>query len=386
MTSKKINAEKYSETVEHQGLVEPLPFKLVEWDKISSSVKLADIALDKFNENLKNSLSYEIMLNPFAGYQHIFPDSVFSELYPSKKTFNHEHERGGYLEISLNCRAILQGKEMLDRGHPINLEFLQNLHTILLENNPRGQDKRPGEIRDYVGIIHGNFLMDIVDIKNKDFNFSIKLLDENGTQKALNNLFEYIENLHACSIVDVAIIIGQFFAIHPFSDGNGRLARVLVPLLLYKAKILSYPILDFQAAIEGKRLEYLLTLGNYCIEAKVNNWVIFFLKAVWEQSNLQSTKTLQICDLYLEKKKQFQAVAKDEGLDILKVFFEKNIVTEKDFLDRSVTKNLAQLKLLLSQLEDAGLLIAINSDGFYYMLPELMNLVTGHSLFVEEDM
>ena len=76
-------------------------------------------------------------------------------------------------------------------------------------------------------------------------------------------------------LLTLAIFFSQFLLIHPFMDGNGRVVRLLIPLILYKKKDLPFPCVFLSPYFKRHRLQYILRLNE-----ELENWIAFFLKAV----------------------------------------------------------------------------------------------------------
>jgi len=146
---------------------------------------------------------------------------------------------------------------------------------------------------------------------------------------ALNQL-EYF--MHAPSelpaLVRVALIHYQFEAIHPFLDGNGRIGRLLVILLLYSWNLLPQPLLYLSAYFEANRQEYYERLLAVSQQGKWEDWLHFFLTGVSIQSldvNQRITQLRTLYDAYLE---QIQTERTAERLVVtLDLLFERPILT-----------------------------------------------------------
>ena len=78
----------------------------------------------------------------------------------------------------------------------------------------------------------------------------------------------------------------QFEAIHPFLDGNGRVGRLLIPLLLCEWGLLSQPLLNLSVYIERYRQEYYDRLLAVSQNGEWENWLHFFLRGVSEQARV----------------------------------------------------------------------------------------------------
>ncbi|WP_433265014.1 Fic family protein [Actinosynnema sp. CS-041913] len=85
-------------------------------------------------------------------------------------------------------------------------------------------------------------------------------------------------------LAEIACLHYQFEAIHPFRDGNGRVGRLLVSLLLVRWGLLPGPMLDFSAYIERRRQDYYTRLLMVSTRGDWENWIAFFLEVVAAQA------------------------------------------------------------------------------------------------------
>ncbi len=85
-------------------------------------------------------------------------------------------------------------------------------------------------------------------------------------------------------LVAIALCHYQFEAIHPFLDGNGRVGRLLITLLLVEKKLLATPILCLSAFFEATRTQYYTALFNVSREGAWNDWLNYFLTGVAVQA------------------------------------------------------------------------------------------------------
>jgi Fic family protein len=81
-------------------------------------------------------------------------------------------------------------------------------------------------------------------------------------------------------VVQAALTHYQFEAVHPFSDGNGRIGRLLVVLLLIRRGVLTFPLLEISPWLETHRSEYLDELLNLSVTGDWDAWIAFFARAL----------------------------------------------------------------------------------------------------------
>jgi Fic family protein len=85
-------------------------------------------------------------------------------------------------------------------------------------------------------------------------------------------------------LVHIGLVHVQFEAIHPFLDGNGRVGRLLITLLLHERRILPAPLLYLSAFFEATRRDYYERLHGVQARGEWGDWLVYFLNGVARQS------------------------------------------------------------------------------------------------------
>ncbi len=159
---------------------------------------------------------------------------------------------------------------------PVSLRLLRELHAHLLDG-VRGQERTPGEFRrsqNWIGS-PGSTLATAIYVPPPVAEM----------EDALNSLERYIHTPSDLPpLVRLGLIHYQFEAIHPFLDGNGRVGRLLITLLLCSWGILSQPLLYLSAYLENYRQTYYDHLLLVSREGDWEGWLSFFLTGVYEQA------------------------------------------------------------------------------------------------------
>jgi Fic family protein len=159
---------------------------------------------------------------------------------------------------------------------PLCNRLIRETHVVLLEAG-RGQTKNPGEFRRSQNWIGGQGS----SLKNARY---IPPAPEDMT-RALADLEKYINTDDDLDpLIRAALIHYQFETIHPFLDGNGRVGRLLIILFLMEKKILSSPTLYISYSLKKNRTEYYDRLTAVRDNGNFEQWVKFFLQAVYESA------------------------------------------------------------------------------------------------------
>lgn len=189
-----------------------------------------------------------------------------------------------YVKASRLCFDLISG------GNRVDLKMIKRAHEILL-TGVRGQNKRPGKIRttqNWIGALN-------CSLKNA-------LYVPPATHK-LGDLLANFEKFiveppeHMPILVRCALAHYQFEAIHPFGDGNGRMGRLLIPLILASSGTLSKPLLYLSSYFEQNKTEYYDLLREVSKNSRWLEWLTFFLTGVIQSSNEAIEVTYKLLDL-----------------------------------------------------------------------------------------
>ena len=193
-------------------------------------------------------------------------------------------------EVLNYVKAMRHGIKMLPKL-PVSLRLIQELHDIVLKG-VRGQRELPGHFREDQNWIGrpGSSIQEaryvpppVADMRRglNDLEKYLHLEPHSGSEGWED--FEEQADL-APLLVRLALIHYQFEAIHPFRDGNGRVGRLLIPLLLVSHGRLRAPLLYLSAYLERHRTEYYDHLLTVSQQGAWTEWIDFFLRGVIESA------------------------------------------------------------------------------------------------------
>jgi Fic family protein len=170
----------------------------------------------------------------------------------------------------IDALKYARGQLASAKGLPLSMRLLHQVHRRLMRG-VRGADKQPGEVRRSQNWIGGTRPGNAVFVPPPP----------EEVPALLGDLEKY---LHADDPLPPLIRIGlahvQFETIHPFLDGNGRIGRLLVTLLLEHWKVLSAPLLYLSLFFKRHRSEYYRLLGEVRANGDWEGWTDFFLEGV----------------------------------------------------------------------------------------------------------
>ncbi len=200
-------------------------------------------------------------------------------------------------EVHNYVRALEYGLERMS-SLPVSLRLIRELHGILLEG-VRGEQFRAGEFRQGQNFIGppGSSLATATYVPPPP----------KEMMEALQQLELYInESSNLPPLIRLGLIHYQFEAIHPFLDGNGRLGRLLISLLLCAWNLLPQPLLYLSAFFETNRPDYYANLRGVSEKGNWNSWLSFFLNGVSSQAIDAADRVKRINDLREDYRQRFQ--------------------------------------------------------------------------------
>jgi Fic family protein len=241
----------------------------------------------------------------------------------------------------------------------------------------RGRDKEPGAFRKDQNWIGRQG--DTID-RARFVPPSPVILDQ-----VLENWESYIQSSEEDPIMQVAIAHAQFEILHPFKDGNGRIGRMLIPLLLHQRQALSRPMFYLSEFLEANRDTYYDNLLSITKLGNWHAWLEFFLNAITLQAESNLRKVRAIRDLYEDARKQFVEVTHSQfAMAAVDAFFMRPVIPAPEFFKEAGFNNRITANSMLRQLESANLIKRIR-DGSgrspaVYALPRLINIAEGRSI------
>ena len=229
-------------------------------------------------------------------------------------------------EVVNYVRAMNSGLSRL-KDLPLSLRLLREIHAELM-HGVRGGEKTPGEFRrtqNWIGG-HGATLATATFVPPPP--------DE--MTAALGNLEAFLHDRSLPTLIHCGIAHAQFETIHPFLDGNGRVGRLLITLLLCEQKVLARPLLYLSYYLKLHRQEYYDRLMAIRFRDDWVGWLKFFLRGVAEVSEYSTATARNLLAMRDNHRAMFNSSATDlQFIDILIESPVLNINTAAKRLDVS---------------------------------------------------
>jgi len=211
-------------------------------------------------------------------------------------------------EVSSYVAALRFGLQRLNDGFPLSLRLLREVHLVLLSTG-RGSSKMLGEFRRSQNWIGGT----------RPGSARFVPPPPEKLMECLGDLEKFLQDepVRTPVLLKAALSHVQFETIHPFLDGNGRLGRLLIILLLYSEGALSEPILYLSLFFKENRDTYYDLLQRVRVEGDWESWIRFFLTGVLETAE-QSVQTAKgILQLFADDRRRIQTLNRQAATALL---------------------------------------------------------------------
>jgi len=208
-------------------------------------------------------------------------------------------------EVSNYVAAMSHGlKRLREDDFPVSLRLLKEIHEVLLRKG-RGSDKQPGEFRRSQNWIGGSRPGDARFVPPPP---ELVLSCMANLEKFLHNRPEPTPVLIKAALAHV-----QFETIHPFLDGNGRIGRLLIPLILCAEEALQEPLLYLSLYFKRNRDEYYERLQRVRTHSEWMLWLQFFFEGIWVTAQQAALTAREILSLFEKDRRQIEDLGRKAG-------------------------------------------------------------------------
>lgn len=260
----------------------PLPPDLDWSPALLTTLADAERELAKLTTVAGNFPFPRLLIQPFIRREAVLSSRIEGTRASLTDLYNYESAQMSFLERDDDVREVHNYVLALDYGLerlqtlPVSQRLIRELHARLMEG-VRGGQFTPGEFRktqNWIGAAGSTI---------ETATYVPPPVDE--MKNALGAMEKFIHaDTELPALVRAGLIHYQFEAIHPFLDGNGRVGRLLIMLLLREWGILSQPLLNLSAYFEHYRQEYYDHLLAVSQHGKWEEWLRFFLRGISAQA------------------------------------------------------------------------------------------------------
>lgn len=270
----------------HDGAFPPSTF---DHSKVLPALLRATDALARYDQMLKSMSNSDILLAPLRGQEALASsrmEGTFSTLEEVLELQSEGEEefaefRSETIETYLYSRALVFAREALQEGRPLSSSLLKEMHQLLLSFG-RGADKSPGAFKS-----EQNYIGDRGSSRVRYVPIAPEKLDS-----GMEALLKFASDDTWTPLLRVAIAHAEFEALHPFKDGNGRVGRMLITLMLWNLGSISAPHFYISRYFEAHKGAYIDGLRDISTKHTWEEWCNFFLDAVTDQAR----QNLEVAD------------------------------------------------------------------------------------------
>ena len=230
------------------------------------------------------------------------------------------------VEVSNYISALERGMSRLQEGFPLSTRLLREMHAALMSRG-RGSDKLPGEFRRTQNWIGGT--------RPGNARFVPPPPQEVEPCMAALERFLHEDTSGLPVLLKAALAHVQFETIHPFLDGNGRLGRLLIALVLHHGGLLSQPLLYLSLYLKEHRQMYYDLLDRVRTAGEWEAWVDFFLEGVEQTARGAVQTARRLIELFEADNRRVQQIgrAAANALRVLGALRERPVLTLKYLRD-----------------------------------------------------
>ncbi|MEY2160035.1 MULTISPECIES: Fic family protein [unclassified Rhodanobacter] len=278
----------------------------LDYGRLMPGLLGATAALARYDQMLHGLHNSELFVAPMRGQEAVVSSrmegtiSTLDEILLLEAEFGDDDEsaaqgfRSDAIETALYRRALNTAQYRMEQGQALSESLLKSIHRQLLSFG-RGAAKSPGIYKreqNYIGE-RGSRKVSFVPIAPEHL------------PGGMEALFRLINDETVPVLLRAALAHAEFEALHPFEDGNGRVGRMLITLMLWQGGAIAAPHFYISRYFEDHKDEYLDRLRRVSSDNDWEGWCQFFLAAVEQQavSNLEAAQT--IGDFYAEMKPRF---------------------------------------------------------------------------------
>ncbi|NUQ37778.1 MAG: Fic family protein [Caldilineales bacterium] len=353
---------------------DPLPPRIDWGSTLLTVLSAADRALGRLAGIGLNLPNPHLLIGPFMrreavlssrieGTQASLSDLVLFEAVPEA-----EPRVADVREVYNYVRALEYGLSRLSTL-PMSLRLVREMHRLLMQD-VRGNSANPGEFRtvqNWIGppggsISHATYVPP----------------PPNELVPALNAFESYLHTKSELPpLVRLAMVHYQFEAIHPFLDGNGRIGRLLISLLLIDWGLLPLPLLYLSAYFERRRQQYYELLLAVSERGAWREWLLFFLRGVTEQAQDASIKAKGLQDLHEDWRKRLAVLGRSNlPLRLTDHLFARPVITIPQ-AQQVLKVTYLSAQRAIERLVEAGVLTQLgeSSYGRTYVAGEILSII-----------
>jgi Fic family protein len=315
---------------------EQFPPSKLDYGKFVDPLLRATDAVARYDQMLKNMHNSEILLAPLRNQEAVISSRMEGTISTMDEILKYEADQGidagskanvrsEVIETILYQRALKNAQNAMQDGYPLSQSLIKGIHQQLLSVG-RGASKSPGQYKNEQNHLADKLKKNILFIP----------ISPEKLKDGLDTLFKYKEDSDHPALVKTGLTHIEFEALHPFKDGNGRIGRMLITLMLWEAGNISAPHFYVSAYLEDNKDQYIETMRNVSQNAAWEDWCVFFLDAIENQAIRNLTIAENIRALYEDMKNIFsECLSSKYSLNALDFVFTNPVFRNNKFTNNS---------------------------------------------------
>src|SRR3990167_1813706 len=350
----------------------PLPPKF-EWNTtLVNSLSRADHILGMLSREGAKLPNPYLLLHPLITREAVLSSKIegtqatLGEVLAKEAGASVSRNPDDLQEVQSYIIALNHGIKRLE-DFPLSLRLIREVHEKLMQG-VRGSHATPGEFRKSQNWIEspGCTLNTAKYVPPPP----------DALMSCLSSFEKFLHKMTLPPLIHIALCHYQFEAIHPFLDGNGRVGRLLIMLLLVEQKMLPSHLLYLSAFFEATRDEYYKQLYNVSSKGTWHEWLIYFLNGVAVQSEDVLSRAERINELLNQWKIVVASGGSQVPVDMVQHFaVNPYFTTNKIAEELGIAYSTAQRGI--QKLEAAGIIKKTNENkrDKVYCAIEILNIL-----------
>lgn len=352
----------------------PLPPQFPFTIEIISALERAASALGELNNLAKFNVGSSMLIQPFVRREALASSRIEgTQAEYDQLILFEEARRDGTgdadLEEVANYVRALESGWRRPPERPFSSGFMMELHQQLMDG-VRGSKRNPGRLRS----------MDVlIGSQGDDFASARFVPPPAGeVRQLLDQLAQYIaDDQQLPALIRLALVHYQFETIHPFEDGNGRLGRLILPLLLNAWGLLEQPLFYLSSYFEQNRTQYVDHLLGVSQRGEWSEWIGFVLLAVETQAKDAVARGQRLVSLRESLRSEYQSQRSSASiLSIIDSLFHSPAITVARAMEVSGLGHTRSTSLLRI-LEEDGILREVSGGkrSLEFLAPPILDAI-----------
>lgn len=333
------------------------PPRNLDYEAILPALDDASASLARYDAKMSGLVNSALLLSPLRRQDAVSSSRMENTISTIEEVYRLEAEdeagqpdpwrdaRDDDVETFLYSRAMRMAQLAISEGQPISEHLIRSIHQVLMSFG-RGAHKRPGSYK-----IEQNYIGD----DRRGIVRYIPIAPEH-LGPAMQALIAFIDAPSPRPLLRTAIAHVEFEALHPFEDGNGRIGRMLITLMLWKVGVLSQPHFFVSGYFETHKEDYIERISQVSASGDWTGWIVFFLEGLHQQARANIAIADRILALYGDMRERFRLLLNsqyhDQALDFVfgRPTFYNNLFIEQSGIPATTAR------LMSRRLVEAGLL------------------------------